>query len=154
MALPHALFLVLGYGAQGASANEAARGFRRSPAGFEGGIVSSSRPILFPTAFYDSGGHLGASGAQRTWENNLRTRSSSRLGLRRNLTPVLFGWSWRSDSSDVIVDQFTEHQNRAYLHWIYTPRLPSVTSRITHRSPPSVLDWPAQSQEVGFPDAR
>jgi orotidine-5'-phosphate decarboxylase len=49
MALPHALFLVLGYGAQGASAREAVRGFRRGPAGLEGGIVSSSRPILFPS---------------------------------------------------------------------------------------------------------
>lgn len=48
LALPHALFLVLGYGAQGASAREAVRGFRRGPAGLEGGIVSSSRPILFP----------------------------------------------------------------------------------------------------------
>jgi len=47
-ALPHALFLVLGYGAQGASASEAVRGFRRGPAGLEGGVVSSSRAILFP----------------------------------------------------------------------------------------------------------
>jgi len=55
MALPHALFLVLGYGAQGASGREAVRGFRRGPAGLEGGIVSSSRPILFPSAFCDTG---------------------------------------------------------------------------------------------------
>ncbi len=48
LALPHALFLVLGYGEQGASARAAVRGFRRGPAGLEGGIVSSSRPILFP----------------------------------------------------------------------------------------------------------
>jgi len=54
-ALPHALFLVLGYGAQGASAGEAVRGFRRGPAGLEGGIVNSSRPILFPTTFSDTG---------------------------------------------------------------------------------------------------
>jgi orotidine-5'-phosphate decarboxylase len=47
-ALPRALFLVLGYGAQGASARDAVRGFRRGPAGLEGGMVSSSRPILFP----------------------------------------------------------------------------------------------------------
>jgi orotidine-5'-phosphate decarboxylase len=47
-ALPRALFLVLGYGAQGASAQEAVRGFRRGPAGLEGGVVSSSRAILFP----------------------------------------------------------------------------------------------------------
>lgn len=55
MALPHALFLVLGYGAQGASAREAVRGFRRGPAGLEGGIVSSSRPILFPTTLDGAG---------------------------------------------------------------------------------------------------
>jgi orotidine-5'-phosphate decarboxylase len=48
-ALPRALFLVLGYGAQGASAAEAVRGFRRGPAGLEGGVVNSSRAILFPT---------------------------------------------------------------------------------------------------------
>lgn len=55
LALPHALFLVLGYGAQGASAREAVRGFRRGPAGLEGGIVSSSRPILFPATPSDAG---------------------------------------------------------------------------------------------------
>jgi orotidine-5'-phosphate decarboxylase len=54
IALPHALFLVLGYGAQGASAREAVRGFCRGPAGLEGGIVSSSRPILFPTPSSDA----------------------------------------------------------------------------------------------------
>jgi orotidine-5'-phosphate decarboxylase len=48
--LPSTLFLVLGYGAQGASARDAVRGFRRGPSGLEGGIVNSSRPILFPTA--------------------------------------------------------------------------------------------------------
>lgn len=46
--LPKALFLVLGYGAQGASAADAVRGFVRGPSGLEGGVVSSSRPILFP----------------------------------------------------------------------------------------------------------
>ncbi len=47
--LPHALFLVPGYGAQGAGAEEALRGFVRGPNGsLEGGIVSSSRGILFP----------------------------------------------------------------------------------------------------------
>lgn len=47
-ALPHALFLVPGYGAQGASAREAVEGFVPGPDGLEGGIVSSSRGILFP----------------------------------------------------------------------------------------------------------
>lgn len=46
--LPHALFLVLGYGAQGAGAHAAVRGFVRGPCGLEGGIVSSSRPLSFP----------------------------------------------------------------------------------------------------------
>lgn len=47
--LPHALFLVPGYGAQGAGAEEALRGFVRGPGGvLEGGIVNSSRGLLFP----------------------------------------------------------------------------------------------------------
>jgi orotidine-5'-phosphate decarboxylase len=48
--LPRALFLVPGYGAQGASAAAALRGFASGPAGLEGGIVNSSRGILFPDA--------------------------------------------------------------------------------------------------------
>jgi orotidine-5'-phosphate decarboxylase len=47
-ALPEALFLVPGFGAQGAGAAEAVRGFRRGPGGLEGGIVNSSRAILYP----------------------------------------------------------------------------------------------------------
>jgi orotidine-5'-phosphate decarboxylase len=75
MALPHALFLVLGYGAQGASAHDAVRGFRRGPAGLEGGIVSCSRPILFPTTLSDAG--AGA------WEQEVRcalVRATNELG--------------------------------------------------------------------------
>ena len=45
---PTSLFLVPGYGAQGASAEEALAGFVPGPAGLEGGIVSSSRAILYP----------------------------------------------------------------------------------------------------------
>ena len=45
--LENALFLVPGYGAQGASAADAVRGFTQGPAGLEGGIVSSSRGVLF-----------------------------------------------------------------------------------------------------------
>lgn len=48
--LPEALFLVPGYGAQGGSAAEAVRGFVRGPSGLEGGLVNSSRGILFPAA--------------------------------------------------------------------------------------------------------
>ncbi len=47
-ALPHALFLVPGYGAQGGSAADAVRGFVPGPKGLEGGLVNSSRGILFP----------------------------------------------------------------------------------------------------------
>ncbi|MEM7584033.1 MAG: orotidine-5'-phosphate decarboxylase [Acidobacteriota bacterium] len=47
--LPHALFLVPGYGAQGGSAEAALRGFVPGDSGMlEGGIVNSSRGILFP----------------------------------------------------------------------------------------------------------
>jgi orotidine-5'-phosphate decarboxylase len=47
-ALPEALFLVPGFGAQGAGAEQAVRGFRSGPSGREGGIVNSSRAILYP----------------------------------------------------------------------------------------------------------
>ena len=47
--LPHSLFLVPGYGAQGGSAEAALEGFVRGPDGrLEGGLVSSSRGILYP----------------------------------------------------------------------------------------------------------
>ena len=62
--LPNALLLVLGYGAQGASASDAVRGFRRGPAGLEGGIVSCSRPILFPAEAH--------AGGARNWEDGVR----------------------------------------------------------------------------------
>jgi orotidine-5'-phosphate decarboxylase len=60
-ALPRSLFLVPGYGAQGADASAAVRGFVPGPAGLEGGLVNSSRGILFPEA--------GAKARDpRTWE--------------------------------------------------------------------------------------
>ena len=47
--MPHNLFLVPGYGAQGAAPADAVAGLRAGPAGgLEGGIVSSSRGVLFP----------------------------------------------------------------------------------------------------------
>jgi orotidine-5'-phosphate decarboxylase len=46
--LPRALQLVPGYGAQGASATDAVRGFAAGPCGREGGVVNSSRGLLFP----------------------------------------------------------------------------------------------------------
>ncbi|MCX8072141.1 MAG: orotidine-5'-phosphate decarboxylase [Candidatus Binatia bacterium] len=47
--LPHALFLVPGFGAQGADAHAALAGFVAGPHGREGGIVNSSRALLFPS---------------------------------------------------------------------------------------------------------
>jgi orotidine-5'-phosphate decarboxylase len=46
--LPNALFLVPGYGSQGGLASEAVSGFVPGPNGLEGGLVNSSRGILFP----------------------------------------------------------------------------------------------------------
>jgi orotidine-5'-phosphate decarboxylase len=47
--LPRALFLVPGYGAQGGGARDAVAGFVAGPSGrLEGGVVNSSRAILFP----------------------------------------------------------------------------------------------------------
>ena len=49
--LPRSLFLVPGYGAQGASAADAVAGLVPGPSGRkEGGVVSSSRAILYPAA--------------------------------------------------------------------------------------------------------
>ncbi|MEM9174951.1 MAG: orotidine-5'-phosphate decarboxylase [Myxococcota bacterium] len=60
-ALPKALFLVPGYGAQGGSASAAVQGFVPGPKGLEGGVVNSSRGILFPA---DAKGTADA----KTWE--------------------------------------------------------------------------------------
>ena len=48
--LPHSLFLVPGYGAQGASARDAVAGFVPGKNGLEGGVVSSSRAVTYPKA--------------------------------------------------------------------------------------------------------
>ncbi len=48
--LPKALFLIPGYGAQGGSAAEALHSFVAGPRGLEGGLVNSSRGLLFPEA--------------------------------------------------------------------------------------------------------
>lgn len=49
-AMPSALFLAPGYGAQGASAADAVAGFVSSRQGLEGGVVSSSRAVTYPEA--------------------------------------------------------------------------------------------------------
>jgi orotidine-5'-phosphate decarboxylase len=46
--LPQSVFLVPGYGAQGAGAHDALAGFVAGPNGVEGGVVSSSRGVLYP----------------------------------------------------------------------------------------------------------
>jgi orotidine-5'-phosphate decarboxylase len=48
--LPDALFLVPGYGAQGASAADAVAGFITKGQGREGGVVNSSRGVTYPQA--------------------------------------------------------------------------------------------------------
>lgn len=48
--LPDALFLVPGYGAQGASAADAVAGFVLQKQGREGGVVNSSRAVTYPPA--------------------------------------------------------------------------------------------------------
>ncbi|HPE48184.1 MAG TPA: orotidine-5'-phosphate decarboxylase [Hyphomonas sp.] len=52
---PSSLFLVPGYGAQGASAAEALAGFVQGPGGLEGGVVSSSRGVNFPDGSGEAG---------------------------------------------------------------------------------------------------
>ena len=46
--LPNSLFLVPGYGSQGASAADSLRGFVKGPSGREGGVVNTSRAVLYP----------------------------------------------------------------------------------------------------------
>lgn len=54
-ALPRSLFLIPGFGAQGAGAEDAVRGFVRGPTGMlEGGIVNASRGVLFPDGSLDA----------------------------------------------------------------------------------------------------
>ena len=48
--LPRTLFLVPGYGAQGGAAKDALAGLVPGPSGHEGGVVSSSRAILYSKA--------------------------------------------------------------------------------------------------------
>jgi orotidine-5'-phosphate decarboxylase len=46
--LPDTLFLIPGYGAQGAGATDARAGFVRGQNGWEGGVINSSRGVLYP----------------------------------------------------------------------------------------------------------
>lgn len=58
--MPETPILVPGYGAQGGSAKEALRSFVPGPEGLEGGVVNSSRGILFPQGAQDA--------SARDWE--------------------------------------------------------------------------------------
>ncbi len=51
--LPNSLFLVPGYGAQGATAREALSGLIKRHQVYEGGLINSSRKILFPDGSYN-----------------------------------------------------------------------------------------------------
>lgn len=83
--LPRALFLIPGYGAQGASASAAVRTFVRGPQGLEGGLVNASRAILFPK---NQG--VGAASWERALEEAL-VRAIENLGeaLVRESSQVL-----------------------------------------------------------------
>jgi orotidine-5'-phosphate decarboxylase len=56
-----ALFLVPGYGAQGAGARDALAGFVQGPNGLEGGVVNASRSVAMPDGAKDAS-------AARDWE--------------------------------------------------------------------------------------
>ncbi len=58
--LPNVPFLIPGYGAQGGGADDAVRSFVAGPNGPEGGIVNSSRAVLFPAD--------GETENAKTWE--------------------------------------------------------------------------------------
>ena len=53
--LPNSLFLIPGYGAQGATAREALSGLIKRNQVYEGGLINSSRKILFPEGSYNVG---------------------------------------------------------------------------------------------------
>jgi orotidine-5'-phosphate decarboxylase len=73
--LPNSLFLVPGYGAQGGTAKDAVKSFVRGPSGLEGGVVNSSRGILFPDA--------GKADSASAWEQSIDAaldRATTELG--------------------------------------------------------------------------
>jgi len=75
--LPEALFLVPGYGVQGGSAAQAVRGFVPGSSGIlEGGLVNSSRGILFPQGAAEA----GAKRWERLLDDALR-RAIEELGM-------------------------------------------------------------------------
>jgi orotidine-5'-phosphate decarboxylase len=69
--LPHSLFLVPGYGAQGAPVRDALASFVRGPAGLEGGMINSSRGVLF--------GSGPAAASIRDWRAGVEQRLDAAL---------------------------------------------------------------------------
>ena len=70
--LPKTIFLVLGYGAQGGDAAGSVAGLTSGSNGFEGGIVNSSRAVLYPS--------VAGTGS---WESAVETSISNAIqGLR------------------------------------------------------------------------
>mgnify|MGYP003335774965 FL=1 len=63
--LPNVPFLIPGYGAQGGAADDAVTAFVKGSNGYEGGIVNSSRGILFSDGSYTSN--------PKMWESTLCT---------------------------------------------------------------------------------
>ena len=63
--LPNVPFLIPGYGAQGGAADDAVTAFVKGSNGYEGGIVNSSRGILFSDGSYTSN--------PKIWESTLCT---------------------------------------------------------------------------------
>lgn len=61
---PEALFLVPGYGAQGAGAAEALAGFVPGPDGLTGGVVNASRAVTFPQGDFRTAGDWTDAAAQ------------------------------------------------------------------------------------------
>ena len=67
--LPNALFLVLGYGAQGGCLSDTLQGFRLGPGGLEGGIVNSSRSVLYPETGHTANAAMWEDAFQRNLDD-------------------------------------------------------------------------------------
>ena len=78
-AMPEALFLVPGYGAQGASAADAVAGFVTKAKGREGGVVSSSRAVLYPQAAQAAKTHGRMARGDRRRHGRRGSRTTRRL---------------------------------------------------------------------------
>jgi orotidine-5'-phosphate decarboxylase len=69
--LPRSLFLIPGFGHQGAGAKDAVQGFVPGPAGLEGGVVAASRSLLFPK---------GDDGTASGWERSFDAALHASIG--------------------------------------------------------------------------